>query len=315
VQRGDIAWKTAINIWATATKMCGDAAESKIDALRCRPDDISRGVRGPDRGDDIGHQWLYPSELLRFVSCDDVPLSWRRIIALAVYLYPRDGELRALECRDLDVEHMSMSITKAAESKTGVVQSTKGKCKRSVTIEPSIVPLIKAVKAEKADQRAPFADIPSPTGMARGLRSWLLKAGVDRHELHHKTPTTRPIRFHDLRATGITWMAVRGDDTLKIQQRAGHAEFDTTQKYIREAEALREGFGVPFPELPKALFQTHTEPESRTPIAHAFVSVRKDRDDSACYREPNPPAWGRQCLTPAVPTVSHNPCNPIPPRH
>jgi hypothetical protein len=36
-------------------------------------------------------------------------------------------------------------------------------------------------------------------------------------------------------------------------QRLGHTEFRTTQIYIREAEAVREGFGVPFPELPETL--------------------------------------------------------------
>lgn len=48
------------------------------------------------------------------------------------------------------------------------------------------------------------------------------------------------ITFHDLRATGITWMAVRGDDPLKIKQRAGHASLSTTEGYIRLAEELRE---------------------------------------------------------------------------
>ena len=53
-----------------------------------------------------------------------------------------------------------------------------------------------------------------------------------------------------MRATGITWMAVRGDDPLRIKQRAGHRSFSTTEGYIREAENLREGFGIPFPPLP-----------------------------------------------------------------
>ena len=33
--------------------------------------------------------------------------------------------------------------------------------------------------------------------------------------------TRKRLRFHDLRSTGLTWMAIRGDDPLKIQQRAG----------------------------------------------------------------------------------------------
>ena len=54
-------------------------------------------------------------------------------------------------------------------------------------------------------------------------------------------------------ATGLTWMAVRGDDPLKIKQRAGHSTFSTTGLYIRQAEAVREGFGQVFPTLPDSL--------------------------------------------------------------
>ena len=58
---------------------------------------------------------------------------------------------------------------------------------------------------------------------------------------------------HDLRATGITWMAVRGDEPLAIQQRAGHRSFNTTLRYINAAEVLEDGFGEPFPVLPATL--------------------------------------------------------------
>jgi hypothetical protein len=64
-----------------------------------------------------------------------------------------------------------------------------------------------------------------------------------------KVPT-RAITFHDLRATGITWMAARGDEHLRIKQRAGHATFSTTEGYIREAENLGASFGTFFPALP-----------------------------------------------------------------
>jgi hypothetical protein len=41
---------------------------------------------------------------------------------------------------------------------------------------------------------------------------------------------------------------------LKIKQRAGHTTFQTTEGYIREAEAVRQGFGDVFPTLPAGLF-------------------------------------------------------------
>jgi len=50
VARGEMAWKTAFNVWGTATRMCDDACGSKVEALRVRDDNPAAGVRGPDRG-------------------------------------------------------------------------------------------------------------------------------------------------------------------------------------------------------------------------------------------------------------------------
>jgi hypothetical protein len=85
------------------------------------------------------------------------------------------------------------------------------------------------------------------------LRQHLESAGVKRAELFTSDAQRKHITFHDLRATGITWAAVRGDDPLRIKQRAGHSGFSTTEIYIREAENLGEGFGEVFPQLPQEL--------------------------------------------------------------
>jgi hypothetical protein len=42
-------------------------------------------------------------------------------------------------------------------------------------------------------------------------------------------------------------MAIRGEEPLRIMQRAGHGNFQTTQLYVREADAIRDGFGEVFP--------------------------------------------------------------------
>src|SRR5258708_17238088 len=97
--------------------------------------------------------------------------------------------------------------------------------------------------------------MPSVGSLSAKLKGYLRRAGVDRADLFVSDATRKAITFHDLRATGITWMAIRGDEPLRIMQRAGHDDFDTTQRYIREAEAVREGFGEVFPPLttlPKA---------------------------------------------------------------
>jgi hypothetical protein len=61
------------------------------------------------------------------------------------------------------------------------------------------------------------------------------------------------LRFHDLRASTVTWMAVRGDGAEKIWQRVGHEDWETMRKYMRVAEVLVEGFGEVFPALPESL--------------------------------------------------------------
>ena len=86
--------------------------------------------------------------------------------------------------------------------------------------------------------------------MSRDLCLWLIRGGVTRPELHKGDAHRKPLTWHDLRAIGLTWLAVRGDDPLKIKQRAGHSTFSTTEGYIREAEAVRDGFGDVFPPLP-----------------------------------------------------------------
>jgi integrase len=265
IQTAGLSWKSARNIWATATKMANDAAESKSNKIRCRPDDPAQGVKGPDKGDDIGKQFLYPAEFLKFVQHPDVPTLWKRLVTVAIYSYLRDGELRALECRDVDVEHGVIRVTKAWNRNLKRAASPKGGRAREVPIDPALAPLLRDLLAERGE--GPLLDMPSGSNAARALGTWLRAAGVERHELHNATPTTRPIRFHDLRGTGITWRAVRNDPKFELQIDAGHTDFATTEKYLHLASARRRGFGTPFPALPKEVCDH--------PSDHRFVSDRK----------------------------------------
>jgi hypothetical protein len=92
------------------------------------------------------------------------------------------------------------------------------------------------------------------------LRTHVADAGVERAEPFARNARQKNITFHDLRATGIRWMAVAGEEPLRIKQRAGHRTFSTTEGYIREAENLRSGFGEVFPALPADLAPRAEEP-------------------------------------------------------
>jgi integrase len=257
VQKGALEWKTARNVWGVVSKAFDDAGHSKTLALRVLTENPAAGVRGPDRGAEKAKAYLYPRELMTLVTCERVPLRWRRMYALAAYLYMRAGELRALDWPDVDFEGGFVHVFKSLTEK-GIIKPTKTKETRKVPIEPRLLPLLRVLHREakgegSADPTGRLLTIPQKKAAAK-LREHLKRAGITRADLHADDESRKPLSFHDAgRATGITWMALRGDDPLKIQRRAGHADFDTTQIYIREAEALGPDIGEPFPPLPACL--------------------------------------------------------------
>jgi integrase len=173
-----------------------------------------------------------------------------------VYLYLRPGELDALTLQDdVDLEHGVVHVHRATCGRTGREKVVKTGDTRRVAIEAELVPLLEAIHAE-ADGEGKVASVFGiDDNLARQLRNDLKLAGVTRKELFVEgDPTRKAMTFYDLRATGITWMALRGDNPLTIKQRAGHRRFETTEGYIREAENLRAANpGAPFPELPACL--------------------------------------------------------------
>ncbi len=259
-----LSWKTASNVWTLVTKMFDDCVNSKNRLLRVRDDDPTDGIRPPERGDSKAKQFLYPSEFSKLVSCVAnsakgrplVPVRFRTLYAAATYTFARAGELEALTWDDVDLEHGVIHITKAVDRRTSKVKSTKSGESRRIPIEPELAPLLQRLNAERP-QNDPGTSrvfwLPDDEDRAVLLRQHLLVAGIKRAELFLSDTRHKWITFHDLRATGITWMAVRGDEPLRIKQRAGHRSFSTTEGYIREAENLTGNFGDPFPRLPEDL--------------------------------------------------------------
>lgn len=263
-----MSWKTARNVWATSTRMARDACHSKDDLIRCRKDNPAAGVMGPDRGETTILQYLYPNEFLALMECSAVSIQWRRVFAVAVYTYTRLGELMALTWKDVDLEHQVIRITKSIDSNTGDDKSTKSKTPRTIPIEPELMPLLVSMYAEAcngSDQpEGAVLKFPTKLHHALALRDALTDAGISRKALFDKGPSVRRIRFHDLRSTAATWLAVANVPPLVIQSRVGHSSFQTTQIYIREADIIRAGFGTPFPKLPDQLLAPYRSPPAFT---------------------------------------------------
>ncbi|MGA7124042.1 MAG: site-specific integrase [Polyangiaceae bacterium] len=245
--------KTAINAWGVARALFRDAQRAKDVTLCVREDNPAEGVAGPDAGAKKAKTYLWPSEFDTLVRSERVPRRWRRLFALAVCTYTRAGELTALRWEGVDLEHRTMLIHVAEDRvrKRGV-RATKTETARRIPIEPALMPLLVAMHKE-AGGKGPVFRMPSVGVLSYKLKFYLRRAGVDRADLFASDETRKAITFHDLRATGITWMAARGDDPLRIMQRAGHADFETTKIYMREAENLAASFGDVFPTLPDDL--------------------------------------------------------------
>lgn len=169
------------------------------------------------------------------------------LVAIATYTFLRPGKLEALRWEDLDLDHGVIHVQRAVERRTKAIKGTKSKHARRFRIEPALLLLLDVLRQEG---EGVGRVVPVPGDLARTFRSCLERAGVSRLELFEATPTRQAITFRDLRATGITWQAVRGDEPLRIMQRAGHSDLETTMIYVRTAEELGDRFGDVFPERP-----------------------------------------------------------------
>ncbi|MBL8719815.1 MAG: site-specific integrase [Myxococcales bacterium] len=254
--RGELRGKTPRHVWSTICTMFDDACRSKIVELRVRDDNPTRLVRGPNRGVRTEHVVLYPDEFLQLVSCPAIDRHRRRAYAIAIYCYLRPAELEALLWEDIDLVHQIVQIRRSIGRERRVAKAPKsGRARVPFTLEPALVPLLRVM-------RRPSGPVVGRLGnerdLARRLRADLLVAGVDRHELHvvSDDPPRAWMTMHDLRRTGVTWMAVRGDSVFTILARAGHASTDTTMYYVELAELVRPSHGEPFPPLPAELLET-----------------------------------------------------------
>jgi integrase len=198
VRAHKLEWKTAGNVWGTVRKAFDDACHAKATALRVlegKPNP-AEGVRGPDRGAEKAKVYLLPREFLTLVSCEKVPLRWRRMYALACYTYSRAGELRALDWPDINFDGGFIHIHKSLTEK-GTTKPTKTKETRKIPIEPNLLPLLRAMHAEAKGTASE-----EPTGRvltipqkkaAQELRDHLKRAGVTRADLFADDESRKPL--------------------------------------------------------------------------------------------------------------------------
>jgi integrase len=279
--------KRARNIFSTVAAMFRDAFESKDRALRVLTTNPMANVPWPERSASKAlKQMLFPAEFLALVSCPDVPIVRARLYSVCLYTATRAAEVRVLDASHFDLKHGSVQIlmsddpiTRKATGSTSATKSTKSGKARLASLEPSLAPVVAAMIKElggtgrlfperpkglpQANQWRPASEgyIPGPDGayglcgmFKKDLRTALKWAGIEeRPELFDDSDRSASlsIRFHDLRASGITWRHARRDNATEILQECGHEDQATNAIYIRALRGLAAA--DLFPPLPERL--------------------------------------------------------------
>ena len=246
-----------------------------------------RMITGANPIDEVGrwkvakveHDYLRPEEVLPVLRA--LAPQHRSLFATAVYAGLRKGELFGLRGTDVDLAARTITVRRSYDRDT-----TKGGHADTIPIATELVPYLEAAIAESRSELV----FPGPGGKMRSenaqveltLRRALRRAGicqgydhkcrakgcgrVERHtddqprrcpdHGHRMWPVgiVRPIRFHDLRHTTGSLLAMRGVDTPALQRILRHRDprltmstyVHLTPDYLR-AEIDRLAFGPATP--------------------------------------------------------------------
>lgn len=216
------------------------------------------------------YAFLYPSELLALLACTEVPIERRVYYATATYTGLRKGSLRVpgqedprrdepgLEYFTWDAIDFDNSTILALNTKPGVplmfAQSDPGL--------PGINSLMELLRRWREYNGWPSDDKPfvdtlycRPRMEAQALRDDLRAASIGRNMLHRRSDKMQPMRFHDLRATFVTWALRAGKTSGWIRDRTGHIDDRVMERYIRGARNIHDLklSPGPFPDISLAI--------------------------------------------------------------
>lgn len=172
----------------------------------------------------------------------DESLQFQTMIQLAIFTGAREGELVGLKFSDINFTTRKMTISRSAYKLKGEPVKTKppknGKA-RTVTLNASCIKLL-----QKMSQQHQLEEM--RLGTAWKGDDWVFTQW-DGSIMHTQTPSRQfdkflkrhniPHRkFHSLRHTSATLLLYNGTDLKTVQERLGHADFTTTNKYLHLVE-------------------------------------------------------------------------------
>jgi integrase len=174
------------------------------------------------------------------------------IVRVAAYAGLRQGELLALRWRDVDFAGSALTVARAMSA--GVESSTKSGRVRRVPLADQA-----AAALDRMSRREHFTtlgDLVFCNVFGRPLDESALRR---RYRRAQTAAGVLPLRFHDLRHTFGSLLAMRGVDVVTIQTAMGHSGLVTTSRYLHarpaseQAKAFTAAFATNTPGLAVAV--------------------------------------------------------------
>ncbi|MFE3542887.1 tyrosine-type recombinase/integrase [Nocardia sp. NPDC059177] len=155
---------------------------------------------------------------------------WGDVVTFAACTASRIGEVSGVRVKDIDTEQWIWNLRRQTSPGPGGMldKGTKGKRARRVPIIEEIRPmLLDRIRARKDKPEA---------RLFVGPRGGKIQTGVLRKATHWDSVVAtlgyEHLRRHDLRHTGLTWLADAGVPIHRLQQIAGHTDPRITQRYL-----------------------------------------------------------------------------------
>jgi integrase len=200
--------------------------------------DLDRPHTAPSAG---GIDVFSPEEVLALVRHADDEQD-AALFLTAAFTGLRQGELVALRWRDVDFPGEHVRVT--ASFTNGALTSPKSGRVRSVPMAPAVAEAL--ARLSQREHRTRDDDLVFPGAVGTYLDPSAL---VKRYKRALAAAGLRALRFHDLRHTFGTTM-IRKADIVRVQEWMGHADIETTRKYLHfvprpdDARLVAEAFVV-----------------------------------------------------------------------
>lgn len=155
---------------------------------------------------------------------------WGDVVLFAACTAARIGEVSGCRVGDIDTTEWTWTVRRQTTPSPGglVDKGTKGKRARAV-------PLIEDIR-ELVQRRIAATDGTKDARLFTGPRGGRITTAVLRDATSWDEVVTKlgyeHLRRHDLRHTGLTWLADAGVPVHHLQRIAGHGSITTTQRYL-----------------------------------------------------------------------------------